>query len=79
MNTDINAIKTAVKEAMDEKMQDFWVDREVHYQHHLWLKELIDSTTKCKGIVIKVITSTVIIGAVSLLVLGASFWVKMTK
>ena len=40
MNKD--EIKQAVSEAIDEKVKDFYIDREKHWRHHEALEEFID-------------------------------------
>ena len=47
--TDKEIIKQAVKEAFKEELKQFYVDRETHYQHHLFLTDWIDWTKKCKS------------------------------
>lgn len=58
-------LKSAVGEAIDEKLSQFWVDRETHYEHH----KFIDKWMKWADDATKTIWHT-IIKAIVLLILG---------
>jgi hypothetical protein len=58
-------IKTAVTEAMREEMKDFYIDRETHYQDHLFMKSIREFMDNCKVSAIKTV-----VGAVVLFILG---------
>ena len=58
-------LKSAVEEAIDEKLSQFWVDRELHYKHH----EFIDKWMKWADDASKTIWHS-IIKAIVLFVLG---------
>ena len=58
-------LKDAVGEAIDEKLSQFWVDRELHYKHH----EFIDRWMKWSDDMSKTIWHTVV-KAIVLLALG---------
>jgi hypothetical protein len=71
------AIKEAVREALGEELRSFYVDREVHYLHHEFLKSWIDWTKQCKSVVLKTLVTLFIGGIFGLMALG--FWIKQTK
>jgi len=58
-------LKESIGEAIDEKLSQFWVDRELHYKHH----EFIDRWMKWSDDISKTIWHTLIKTAV-LLALG---------
>ena len=58
-------LKSAVEEAIDEKLSQFWVDRELHYKHH----EFIDKWMKWADDASKTVWHS-IIKAIVLFVLG---------
>ena len=71
------AIKEAVREALGEELNAFYVDRKTHYQHHEFLKEWIEWTNQCKSIALKTLV-TLFVGTIfGLMALG--FWVKQGK
>jgi hypothetical protein len=69
-------IKQAVKEALQEEIKPFYVDREIHYQHHEFIGELIQWSNKIKTTAIGTIVRTLIWGLIGLIILGFIFWGK---
>ena len=69
-------IKAIFKEVLDEKMTEFWVDREVHYQHHEFLSSLIKWVENTKHTIFGTIVKTFVIGIIGLILLGFIFWGK---
>lgn len=67
-------IKRAVGEAMDEKMKDFYIDREKHYQHHAFIEDLIQWRDSCKSTCMKAIANIVVVGAIGLMLAGFIAW-----
>lgn len=67
---ELEAIKIAVKEAMQEEIEDFYIDREVHYKQHKFIEEMINYTEQCKGVVLKTIVTTIVGGAITLMIIG---------
>ena len=49
-------LKSAIGEAIDEKLSQFWVARELHYKHH----EFIDKWMKWSDDVSKTIWSSIV-------------------
>lgn len=70
------AVSEAVSEVLDDKLKGFWVEREKHWQHHQFIDELIQFTSRCKGTTIKAIVNCAVYGLIALLVLGFMFWGK---
>jgi len=68
------AIKEAVKEALGEELKAFYVDREIHYQHHEFLKSWVEWTAQCKSVALKTIVTLFIGGIFGLMALG--FYIK---
>ncbi len=69
-------IKAAFTEVLNEKMTEFWIDREVHYQHHEFLGSMIKWADRIQK---KACSSAIniIVGAIFvLLLLGFIFWGK---
>lgn len=72
--TDREDIKTAVKEALQEEMKTFYVEREQHYQDHQFIKEFREWCTDTKSTVSKTLIKMLVIGILSLVVIGFVFW-----
>jgi hypothetical protein len=70
--TDKETIKEAVREAFQEELKAFYIDRETHYQHHQFLGGIIKWCEQCKSIVLKTIVTAVVGGVIALLVIGYS-------
>jgi hypothetical protein len=54
-------IKTAVTEAMREEMKDFYIDRETHYQDHMFMKSIREFMENCKVGAIRTVVGTVVL------------------
>lgn len=70
-------MRAAVEEAIDGRLKEFWVDRELHYKHHdfidKWMKWCDDASTTFRRSIIKAI----VISVLGLIALG--FFVKFGK
>jgi hypothetical protein len=71
------AVSEAVGTVMDDKLKAFYVEREKHYQHHQFLEELIQFTSRCKGNAAKALVNCLVYSLLILLVLGFVFWGKV--
>ena len=71
--TDRDAIKEAVREAVKEELEAFYVDRETHYNHHKFLGDWIDWVNQCKSTALKAIVGFFVITAVGLMIAGFMF------
>lgn len=73
---EFDQIKAAVKEVMDERMKEFYIEREKHYQHHQFLEGFIAWTSSIKSTVLKTIVGLVVTALIGLVVLGFAVWGK---
>jgi len=74
---ELEAVKVAVKEALQEELNEFYIDREEHYKQHKFIEEMINYTEQCKGVFLKTIVTTIVGGAIALMIVG--FAVKYGK
>jgi hypothetical protein len=73
---DQDAIKLAMREVMREEMEAFYIERKEHYEHHQFVKGLKDGVEGCKSVIGKVALSSIVIGVITVLVLGVVSWIK---
>ena len=73
---DHDAIKAAVREAIQEDRKDFYIDREEHYQHHQFIKGVKAGVEGCQSIIGKVTLVSVVGGVITVLVIGFVSWIK---
>jgi len=64
-------IKSAVAEAIDEKLNQFWVDRELHYKHHEFIDKWMKWSNDMSKTIWHTIIKTIVLGLLGLLALGA--------
>lgn len=69
-------IKAAVVEALQEEIKPFYIEREAHYQDHLFVKELREWLNSSKSTIWKTTIKIGITGLIGLLILGFIFWGK---
>jgi len=69
-------IKQAMREVMREEMEAFYIDREEHYQHHQFIKNLKSGVEGCQSIIGKVTLTAFIGGIIAVLVIGIAGWIK---
>ncbi len=69
-------LKAALKEALQEEVKSFYIEREQHYQDHLFIKELRELFTSIKSTTSRTIVGIVITALIGLIVLGFIFWGK---
>jgi len=74
--TELDTIKTAVRDVMQEEMKAFFIDREEHYQHHQFIKGLKTGIEGCQSLVGRITLITIIGGIATVLVLGVVAWIK---
>jgi hypothetical protein len=67
---ELEAVKVAVKEALQEELKEFYIDRETHYRQHKFIEEMISYTEQCKGVVLKTVMTTIVGGAITLMIIG---------
>lgn len=69
-------IKEAVSEAIQEKLGEFYIERQKHFEHHQFIDGVMSTADKIKGTACKVITTSSIIGLLTILVLGFITWIR---
>lgn len=74
--TELDTIKTAVRDVMQEEMKAFFIDREEHYQHHQFIKGLKTGIEGCQSLVGRITLITIIGGVATILVLGVVAWIR---
>jgi hypothetical protein len=67
-------IKSAVREVLEEKSKEFWIDRETHYKQHEWLGCAIKWAEDIKSTTLKALARCVVYAAIGLMLLGFVFW-----
>lgn len=72
-------IKIAVKDAIDERMSEFFVDREVHYKHHEFVGRMISWTDNISSALVSSIVKAVVGIILILLGLGVAVWLRATS
>jgi len=63
-------IKEAVGEAIDEKMRDFYIDRETHYKQHEFLGDMMQWVDDCKSTASKTIVRILVYGIIGTIMIG---------
>ena len=66
-------LKSAVSEAIDEKLSQFWVDREVHYKHHEFIERLMTWYDDASKTMWHTIIKAIILLIMGLIAIGALF------
>lgn len=74
--TELDIIKTAVRDVMQEEMKAFYIDREEHYQHHQFIKGLKTGIEGCQSLVGRITLITIIGGIATVIVLGVVAWIR---
>ena len=66
-------VKSAVAEAIDEKLSQFWVDGEIHYKHHEFIDRWMKWADEASKTMWTTLIKAVILFVLSLIILGAFF------
>lgn len=74
--TEKEIIKEAIKEALKEELGSFFIEREEHYQHHLWISQMIKWSDSIKSKVIGTVVKLFVTGIIVLVVMGFILWGK---
>jgi hypothetical protein len=67
-------IKQALREVLEEKSKEFWIDRETHYKHHEWLTCIITWSDHCKSTALQTVVRCIVYGLIGLVIFGFIFW-----
>ena len=73
---DIEELKKVVREAIHEELGTYKVDKEQHYQDHLFLRDLREWYNDIKSSFWKSLVGALVMAFLSLLLLGFIFWGK---
>jgi len=73
---DKELIKEAVHEALQERLGEFFIEREKHFEHHQFIDGVMQFSNSVKSTACKTVTTTMIIGAATILLLGLLAWVR---
>ena len=74
--TELDTIKTAGRDVMQEEMKAFYIDREEHYQHHQFIKSIKTGVESCQSLVGKVSLVAIVGGLVTVIALGVVAWIR---
>ncbi len=74
--TQKNEIKEAVKEVIDSELKPLYVERQKHYEEHMFIRELMKFTEALKSNSIMVIVKLTILGVFGVVGTGVAFWIK---
>ena len=69
-------LKDVVTESMEETMKSYYVEREGHYQDHLFVRDIRNIFNLVKSNTVKTIVLVLITGGVGVIVTGLFYWVK---
>jgi len=73
---DLEIIKKVMGEVIEAKKGDFWVEREEHYQHHLFLNDMMKFMDRFKSTFMQTLVRVAVVGVVGLMVLGFGLWMN---
>ena len=71
-----DVVREVVKESMEETMKSYYVEREGHYQDHLFVRDIRNIFNLVKSNTVKTIVLVLITGGVGAIVTGLFFWGK---
>lgn len=69
-------IATAVDTSLEKKLGSFFIEREQHYQDHVFVKDVREGTDKLRGMACSAVAKAGITGIVVLLGYGFWEWIK---
>ena len=67
-------IKKAVSEAIEEKMVEYWIDRQKHYGHHQFIESLVLWSDRISSTIVQTVVKTVIVAILALFIIGFAIW-----
>ena len=74
---DIEELKKVVKETIHEELSLYKVDKEQHYQDHLFLRDLREWYDDIRSSFWKSVVGALVMAFLALLLLGFIFWGKV--
>ena len=63
-------IRDVIENALESKMKEFWVDRELHYKHHEFIDKWMQWADDTSKTVRHTVITFIILGLLGLLALG---------
>ncbi len=69
-------IKSTIENALDNKLKEFWVDRELHYRHHEFIDKWMKWSEDMSQTMWRSIIKWIILGILGLIALGFFMRVK---
>ena len=72
-------IKEAVAEAIDEKLSQFWVNRELHFEHHQFIDRWMKWSDEASKTIWTTLIKAVVLFVLGLIALGAFFKLVIHK
>lgn len=73
---DRELIKSAVVEALEEKLGEFYIEREKHFQHHQFIDGVMTFSENIKSTACKTVITTMIIGTATIILMGLIAWIR---
>ena len=71
---DRDELKGIIKEVIDEGLKPLFIEREQHYQDHLFIRDLREFVDSIKSTALKTIVRVVIVAILGLLAVGFAIW-----
>ncbi|GEM_PF-965726 len=73
---DIKDMKLAMMEAIEEKLGEFYIERQKHFEHHQFIDVVMTTAEKVTGTACKTITISSVVGLLTIIVLGFIAWIR---
>lgn len=67
-------IKQVIEDAIEEKMQQYWVDRETHYRQHDFIDRLMSWSDTISNSFLRAIATALTMAIIGLILLGFILW-----
>lgn len=69
-------LKDAIKEVLHAEIKPFYIEREMHYQDHQFIKEVREFIGSIKSTTSRTVVGIVVTALIGLVVLGFILWSK---
>lgn len=67
-------VAVTIKDVFKEEFGAYQIEREKHYQQHLWIDRMMDFTTRTRNQALAVVVMAIVGGFFTLLFLGFVVW-----
>lgn len=71
-------VTEAVKQAIKEEREDFYIDNETHFKHHDFLEGFMAMLKDTKGVARRAFVKIVVWGFVLVVLFGVVVWLKLS-